>query len=310
MNTNSNENHFAMAAAGLAEISEEFVDEIERRPSSIELFAILGWGLKSCRDNTLLDVNPANITALKPKVKRGAKRLVSNTDVDETESAVEDLNDNVFVIANDFISELANAIKLDAEQAPTLDELCSVIVGGLHQCDEDLLVDISPAHIVGVKAEIRKQRKIISKVGDLVALPAKNGEFFIACILAKNCFGTAYGFFEGTSKPRPISASSHPPAKQHPIYSDDEFVATGRWQIIAHDKDLLSLFPAEPEIYHTEQLIDDGPEIGPYGSGETASGHLRHLTKEEAEEIGLISGEYNQVYLAEELEDYLNGKLG
>jgi len=310
MNKNLNKKHFAMAAAGLAEISAAFVEEIERRPSSIELFAIVAWGLKSCGDETLLDVKPANISALKPKVKKGAGRLVSNPDMDEAESAVEDLNDNVFVLASDLISVLANAIKRVKKQAPALDEICSVIVDGLHQCDEDLMIDMNPAHIIGVKAEIDKRRKIIGQLGDVVAIPAKNGEFFLACILAKNQFGTAYGFFEGTSKPRPISAASHPPALPHPIYSDNVFVASGRWQIIAHDEDLRSLFPAEPEIYHTEDLLDeDNPKIGPYGAGETVSGKLRQLTKNEAEEIGIFSSDYNQVCLAEELEDYLNRTL-
>jgi len=310
METRLNERHFALAATGLSEISEEFFDEIESRPSSLELFEILSWGLKSCRDDTLLDVNPVTIIALKPKIKKGYKQFGSSRDGDEKESVVDDLNDNLFVVANDLISELAKTIKLDTKQAPTLDELCTVIVEGLHRCNEDLLIDISPNQIVGIKTEIRKQaKKNVSKIGDIVAIPAKNGEFFIACILTKNCFGTAYGFFEGTSQLRPISVFLHQTTKRYPIYSDDESVATGKWQIIGHDEKLLSLFPAEPEIYHSDQILDDGLQIGPYGSGETASGQLRHLTKEEAEEIGLLNGEYSQVYLSEELENYLNKKL-
>lgn len=309
MHDKLNESHIAFVAKELLGISEEFADEIERRPSSLELFEVVTWGLKSCRDDTLLDVHPANIITLEPKLKRGIKRSDIGSSLEATESAVADLNDNVFVIATEFISNLANVIKTDTGQAPTLDELCQVLVEGLHRCDDDLLVDITAAHIVGVKAELRKQRKIVSKIGDILAIPAKNGECFIGCVLAKNRFGTAYGFFEGTSQPRPISASSHLPAKRHPIYSSDEFIASGRWKIIGHDEDLLSLFPAEPEIYHREQIISSGPEIGPYGSGETASGQLRHLTKEEAEELGLLSGEYRQSYLAEYLEKCLNDTL-
>jgi hypothetical protein len=303
----------ALAAQGLHEVAEEFTDAIGRKPSSNELFEILMWAIKSGPDGMLADVNPANIIALKPQIKNGAKRFESWTRSDDTEAAVADLNDATFVVASDFLRELTNIIKNRTGQPPTLDDLCRLLVEGLHQCDDDLLVDISPMDIVGIKAEVRKQGKISVKVGDIVAIPAKNGEYFIAIILAKNVFGLAYGLFEGTSNLRPVSIHSHPPVRRHPIYSGAEFIANGRWKIIGHDEELQSLFPAEPEIYHRKQAIPGAPEleamIGPYGSGETASGRLRDLTKEEAEEVGLLSGEYEQIYLPGSLEKYLNAKL-
>ena len=309
MSTNLNKRYFDLVVSGLNEISDEFVDELKLKPSSLEMFEILSWGLKACGDDMLADINPKNITALKPKIKKGTKSIEQSAASDQKESLVGDLNDHVFVISNDFFAGLVNAIKLDIGQAPTLENLCDVLLEGLHQCDDDLLLDVLPSKITGIKSEIRKQRKILSKVGDVIAIPAKNNAFFIACILAKNCFGTAYGFFEGTHKPRPISTTSPPPINPYPVYSDDEFVVSGKWQIISHDEKLLLLFPSEPEIYHIDQIFDEGPKIGPYGSGETASGDLRDLTKEEAEKIGLLSGEYHQSYLAEDLEAYLNSKL-
>jgi hypothetical protein len=290
-------------------ISEAFTDETRRRPSSLALFEVLTWGLQSCRDDALLEVHPANIIKLEPKLKRGTKRSNIGSSLEARESAVLDLNDNIFVIATEFISDLVNIIKTDTGQSPALDELCEALVKELHRCEDDLLVDIAPAHIVGIQAKLRKQGKIVSKIGDIVAIPAKDGEYFIGCVLAKNTFGTAYGFFEGTSQSKPVSAASHSPAKRYPIYSGDDFIASGRWKIMGHDANLLTLFPAEPEIYHRENIISDGPEIGPYGAGETASGRLRQLTKEEAEELGLLSGAYSQVYLAEEMEKHLNDTL-
>jgi hypothetical protein len=310
MSTNLNEHHFNLVVSGLSEISNEFVDELKFQPSSLEIFEILSWGLKTCDNDILADVNPSNITALKPKIKKKIKSIEQSTASDPKKSSVEDLNDHIFVVANDFFADLVNAMKLDIGQAPTLENLCDVLLGGLHRCDDDLLLDVLPSEITGIKPEIRKQRKILSKVGDVVAIPAKNNEFFIACILTKNCFGTAYGFFEGTHKPRPISTTSPPPINPYPIYSDDEFVVNGKWQIITHDEKLLLLFPSEPEIYHSDQIFEEDPKIGPYGSGETASGDLRDLTKEEAEQIGLLSGGYHQSYLSEDLDAYLNSKLG
>ena len=306
MDRERNERHVALTAAGLRDISDEFADEMGRRPTSLELFEILTWGLRSCRDDALVDVHPANVIGLAPKVK-GAVRVPRGTD--DAESAVGELNDSAFVTANDFLSELTGAIRADTGQPPTLDALCAVLVEGLQRCDEHMLVGVSPAQIVGIRTETGKARKIVTKVGDVVAIPAKNGEYFIASVLAKNRFGTAYGLFDGTSRLKPVSASSHPRPKRHPMYSGDRLVASGRWKIIGHDEGLLSLFPAEPEIYHREQVIPGGAEIGPYGSGETAEGRLRHLTLEEAEEIGLLRGDYNQAYLEEDLEDHLNSTL-
>lgn len=304
-----NKRYSALAAEGLQNISQEFADEIKRRPSIVELLEILTWALRSCGDDAFLDVHPANIIALKPEVKKGIRPISSRTQDDAAESVVGDLNDNVFVIANDFISNLITMIRSDTGQTLTLDDLCELLVRGLHLCDADLLADVNPMDIIGIKAKVYKTRKIVPRVGDVVAIPAKNGEYFLAVILAKNRFGIAYGFFEGTSKLKPISMASHPPVKRHSVYSGDELIANGRWKIISHNKELLSLFPSEPEIYHTGQNIVSGIEIGPYGSGETASGQLRPLMKEEAEELGLFSGQYRQIYTPAYLEIYLNSKL-
>src|SRR5690242_17384801 len=98
MNHMQDERHVVLAAAGLSAISQEFADEMERRPSSRELFEILTWGLRSCPDDVLLDVQPRAIIALTPKVKRRVKRSGSGANTDEAESAVGDLNDDVFVV--------------------------------------------------------------------------------------------------------------------------------------------------------------------------------------------------------------------
>jgi len=309
----AHESHLVSATERLQEVAEEFSDAIGRRPTSTELFEILTWALKSTSDDILADIQLASIIALKPQVKKGAKPFDSWVNTKDMPSAVSDLNDATFVVAGDFLVELTNAIKQETGQLPTLDALCKSIIEVLHRCDENLLADISPAHITGVKAEVKKQQKIASKIGDIVAIPAKNGEDFIAIILAKNKYGVAYGFFEGTSKLKPVSIHAHPPVRRYPIYSSDEFTQNGRWKIIGHDEELRSLFPADPETYFRKQVIPGaekyGGKIGPYGSGKTATGALRDLTQAEAEEIGLLSGQYRQVYLPEILEKYLNAQL-
>jgi hypothetical protein len=94
------------------------------------------------------------------------------------------------------------------------------------------------------------------------------------------------------------------------VYSDDDFISSGRWQIIGHDEALVALFP-EPEIYHRPQPAISGvPPVGPHGSAETASGRLRDIDREEAEDVGLLDGTHHQVYPPEILEKSLDLLVG
>jgi hypothetical protein len=305
--------YYNIIEEGLSEMVATFTSEIGQKPSLSELFEILCWELKACPDDCLEDVSVSSIVALKLKMKRGGKISESPINEDVPESAtstIEDLNDNIFVIANDLLSGAINAFSLNNGRGPSLKELCGLLWEGLKSCENNILRDVDLSQVLGISAEIRKQKKISSKVGDLVAIPAKDGKFFAACILAKNCFGTAYGIFDGTYHLRfsrkPLTLTS---PRLHPIYSDNVLISSGRWQIINHSEELLSRFPAEPEIYHIDQILEDGPKIGRYGSGETPSGIMRDLTKEESGEIGLLTGKYNQVYTGEDLEIYLSESL-
>jgi hypothetical protein len=306
---NQDDRSIILAATGLQHLSEEFADEIGRSPSCDELFDILTQSLRSEYFNELLDThNPV----LKPLVKIDDRRFDTEMHTDKIESSVADLNDNVFVYAAEFVlGDLIKAIKADTGQPPTLKHLCHILVEGLHRCNDHLLADTNPLDISGIKFEVRKGPKIICHRGDCVALPAKNGEYFLAMVLAKNRFGVAFGFFAGTSKSRRIDPTSLPPVRRYPFYSGTEYITNGRWEINDHNEALLAFFPREPEIYHRSQIISVRgiPEIGPYGSGETASGELRHLTKEEAAEIGLLCDKYRQIHLPEQLETYLNNEL-
>jgi immunity protein 26 of polymorphic toxin system len=298
----------ALSAEGIKEVADEFADDIGYRPSCADLFEILTWALRAGDKDKLSDVHTSNIIALRPQMKKRDSRPDS-LDRDYTGEAVAELNDAVFVAASDFLQRLVNAFKDATGRLPSLTDICDLLVAGLRQCDDLLLADIIPAQITGVKPEVRKQKKVTPRVGDIVAIPAENGGYFFAVVLDKNAFGTAYGLFEGTSRLKPVSKNSHPAVNPRPVYSGDDFIESGRWKIIGHDESLLSLFPEEPEIYHRQHADRPNPQLGPYGAGETASGKLRQLTREEAEEIGLLSGEYRQSYLPETLENYLNAKL-
>jgi hypothetical protein len=298
----------ALSAEGIKEVADEFAAEMRHRPSCADLFEILTWALRTGDKDKLSDVNTYNIIALRPQMKKRDGRPDS-LDRDYSGGAVAGLNDAVFVAASDFLLRLVKAFKDATGRLPSLTDFCDLLVDGLRQCDELLLDDIFPAQITSVKPEVLKQKKITPRVGDIVAIPARNGDYFFAVVLAKNAFGTAYGLFEGTSRLKPVSKDSHPAVNPRPVYSADDLIESGRWKIIGHDEGLLSLFPEEPEIYHRQRADRPNPQLGPYGAGETASGKLRPLTREEAEEIGLLGDEYRQSYLPETLENYLNAKL-
>jgi hypothetical protein len=302
--TEKQDTQTAQVAADLQEIAQNFADEIGRKPTSKEFFEILTCALQSMSGVLLSDVNPSNVIALKPELTPGTKGY----DEGSAKSAVAELNDATFVAATNAFMSMIEIIREATAQPPALKDLLRLLPEGLGRSD-NLLADIDSRKITKVQAEFKDMKKTVVKPGDIIAIPAKNDEYFRAVVLGKNRFGVAYGLFKGTGKDTPISKDSHPPVNPHPIYSDDKSIVDGRWKIIGHDEGLLSLFPSDPEIYHYQHEDDPDPEIGPYGSGETASGRLRALSKKEADELGLTSEEYRQAYMSEYLENYLNKKL-
>jgi hypothetical protein len=288
------------ASKQLIEIADEFAAQIGRRPSAKELVEILAWGLKSLSTDPVADVRPGDVVELDVKRRKP-------TDNSELPSSVPELNDSVFVLASDLIVELAAAFKDKSKRRPTLSELLDLLARALSNVSR--ITGTSPDQIVKIRGVVRKTKKIPVSLGDIIAIPAPNRGNFIAVVLAKNRFGIAYGFFEGAHRMKPYSVNSHPRVEPNPVYSGDEFIQSGRWKIIGHDETLLSLFPSEPEIYHYQHTKDPDPLIGPHGSGETAAGRLRPLTKEEAEDLGLVGEEYRPIYLPSLLEKYLSRKL-
>jgi hypothetical protein len=294
-----------LAVKGIKEVAGEFADEIGRKPSTAELLELLLWGLRAGDKEKFSDVQVSNLVTLRPQFAAGSKPSDSAAAA-ENSSALAELNDATFVAASDFIGELVAAMNSAPGRLPTLPELCDLLVAGLQECGDSLS---DGGQVAGIKAEIRKAKKIKPAVGDIVAIPAANGEFHIAVLLAKNAFGTAFGLFKGTRKPRPISKDPPPPVLLPPLYSDDRQIESGRWLVIDHDDSLRELFPADPEIFHRQHADQPNPALGPHGAGETAAGRLRPLTKEEAEKVGLLRDDFRQTYASETLEKYLNTAL-
>jgi len=293
-----------MACESLKEIAGDFRDELERAPTIGELCEILTYGIQSSREELLDGVRVRDVVSLKPKfaqdsAQAGHKRKTRT-------SAVDGLNDNLFVLANGLWADLANAYKGESGTRPDVKTLCDVIVESLHLCKDNLLSDIRPKDLLAIEAKLQKPPKAAARIGDIVAIPEGDDRYFITVVVARNDFGTAFGVLKGTWPAAPVPASPYPPVIRYPIYSGEKLVEKGLWPIVGHDEALLALFPPQPEVFHRETAGGGSDAVGAFGAAESPSGQWRNLTREEAEEVGLLDDTYSQFYLPEHLGEYLN----
>lgn len=148
------QNRLDLAAAGLKEVAQEFTDEIERKPSSDELFEVLTYALNSMSTDSLSDVNVTQILGLRPEIETGIGQP-DNYATYRSGSVVAELNDSTFVAASDVLWQLIKSVKEERGQAPTLDTLLKLLLESLHRSD-NLLIDVSPRYIMKIKPEFRK----------------------------------------------------------------------------------------------------------------------------------------------------------
>ncbi|MCF6526624.1 hypothetical protein [Streptomyces sp. JJ36] len=270
----------------LAALSDEFEEQVGSRPSLGELLQILGWASHGIYSAPLtFDV----------KLK-GGKRYsgVGATRVGE-------LNDSIFV---DAASLLADAAEVSSGRPLSPLGLASFLTTSLKESGI-LLSDVTREDVEEVT--VRAPKKVSKpEIGDVLAIPVSGAAYRMASVVARNRFGTALGFIRGKFQvPRPV-IGEQAAACRFPIYTDDRLVAAGAWQVVDHDENLLSLFPAEPEIYHTPDLQWPGMNLGKFGAAERASGEIRLVEIGEAREVGLLDGTYRQSYLGESLEEFMD----
>ena len=296
--------HYSFVEKGLLELSEEMVDTLGRKPTIGELMELLAYTVRTSREGTFSNPPTETLERFELKFRAGARPALSDEELESARKTLGELSDSVFVVVSDLIQDLSRLVATEMGQAPSLVELGVLLLEGLRRC-LDALADLHPGDLLSIKPKSKK--KIVPAVGDLVAIPTVEEKFFIASVLTKNRFGTAYGFFKGARGARPFSLANHPEPRLFPIYSGERAVAQGRWKLIGHDKALLRLFPAEPEIYHQKSSVlnANDSKIGPYGAAENGKGELRSISEEEANKVGLLRGEYRQTYTEEFLETRL-----
>lgn len=293
-----------LAASELTALADEMESQLGRAPTSAELVDVLAWGLKSLPEGTVDGFDATRLTGLRAQYRRGAK-----PSGDAAKNEVDELNDAPFTMASDLAALLTDRLADELGDKPTLDDLLGAILAGLHRAGESILSDVDPRDVIAIKAELRRGKQPRPKVGDVVAIPASNGEHHLAVVVAKNGFGTAYGVLEGTGPARPLSKSSRREVWPHPFYSDDDPVVSGRWLLVDHDEELLDAFPSEPEIFHLPRPDMPYVDVGPHGAAERPGGKLRKLSEQEAKEAGMDREDFHQTFLADDLERYLDARL-
>jgi hypothetical protein len=284
-------------AGQLAEICSAVAEELGGPPTLGELLEVFGWAYPQNSEHLQDSLAvPVTFTA---KFRPGRTPAAS-----PQESRMSELNDAVFVMASDCLAALARELADQVGRPATALELSNGLLQAL-QTAEPNLADTVATDLKTLTISVTKSARK-TKVGDIIAIPAKNGGYHVASVLAKNSFGTALGLYQGKLARPKAAFARHPVPMRYPVYTDEHLIAQGQWRIVGHDEKLPSLFPAEPEIYHRNEPTIPNPLIGKFGAAETAAGRLRQLDEKEARDVGLLDGTYHQVLLGEELQNRLD----
>ena len=295
----SRQRHQHLVASHIGDLSAEIEEDLEAGPTADVILAVLATTIKASQECWFDAVDPGNVLGFEWKDAVGRSRstlLVSGK--------VADFGDHVFVRAADFLGEITARLEIDNGKKPSLEEFCKLIVSSAAAVKDgvsfDDVLQLKPRVARGSSAAIKR-----AKIGDIVEIPAQAGGAYRAVVVARNNMGTAYGILSGPEK-----HMQSPPRRIVPlaVYSGDNAIKEGRWTIVGHDDAALELFPKVPEIYFRKQdpfHVDD-PEIGEFGAAKAPGGTMRQVSKEEAAEVGLLNGDYNQGYLEPFLETWLD----
>jgi hypothetical protein len=287
-------------ASGFAGVVADFAAEVGGAPTLAEFLEVLGWAIPTnsdAVDGTF--PRPLKLTA----TLKGNKRYGG-----DKPSRVPELNDHVFEDARALNVTVAEQIRNTAGAPATPQQFASAILQIL-RTGKASLADVDAEDLRKLTPEGVGKRAVKLARGDVLAIPVRDGSR-LAVVITKNRFGTAIGLFEGVSSHgRPSADILRRPVK-YPVYTEESQVKNGIWKVVDHDENLLSHFPAEPEIYHKPGAWP-GIDTGEFGAAETADSQLRLIGADEAGEVGLRDGTYRQTvpaaYLQKLLTDEANG---
>ncbi|MFI1441825.1 hypothetical protein [Streptomyces fructofermentans] len=271
----------------LAKILVDFSGEVGGLPSLREFFELLEWSSE--------DIYSTSLT-FEATLRGGT--VYSGIEG----SRVPELSDAIFSDVTDILAGLSGE---EGGEPMSLSDLADFLLPFINYEAENLL-DISGGDVSGLSVAAPDRIAAPPKVGDVLAIPA-DGAWYAAIVLARNRFGVAFGIFrekfQSITSVDPRSSAVCP----FPVYSDDMQVVNGSWQVVGHDEELLSVFPVEPEIYHSANPAWLNHEFGEFGAAETAAGNIRLIDDREARAVGITNDSYRQSYPSDFLQRSLGG---
>ncbi|OYW21525.1 MAG: hypothetical protein B7Z55_05705, partial [Planctomycetales bacterium 12-60-4] len=185
-------------------------------------------------------------------------------------------------------------------------------------------------------AKVRKRGKVRPQVGDVIAIPAKSGGYWLTCYLGLfGRFGHGFGLIHGRYPLRTLPENWQPQIVSPVIFAEYDGLSTGRWKVVGHSLTLRAQFPENPEAFQLTNLPhyariprdvidavaiaesansyagrqhdDDIIDLSPYFGGTC---FLRRVPHAEAAEIGLLDGSYISGATCDQLEAYLERRFG
>lgn len=284
------------AASGLAEVVGEFADELGGPPTLAEFLELVGWAIPTNSDAT---------DATFPQPLRFKAVLKGNKQYHgAAESRVPELDDVLFEDARDRHRVLFERLRAADDTPVTPQRFAAALLQIIHS-GRIILADVEPEDLRKLTAEVAKKRVAKPKPGDVLAIPVRGDGYRVAVMITRNRFGTALGFFDGTSAQGRLDGELRRSPRKLPVFTEDSLVQDGTWKIVDHDDSLLALFPSDPPIYHAANMFDD-VDTGKYGAAETADGTLRLIDSDEAREVGLLDGTYTSGHHAAYLQKLID----
>jgi hypothetical protein len=289
------------AGSGLAELVAALADEFGSPPTLAELLELLGWAIPLGSDA---------LEAMWPQPLTFKVTLTRSTPYRaHVASRVPNLGDHLFEDARDHHRVLVERMRATSGAPVTPLQFAAALLQVLRSA-RITLADIKSDDIRTLLPDLPEKQPAKPKPGDVLAIPAKDGGYHMAVVVALNRFGTALGLFQGTSAYGWLDLHLRRAPRKSPVYTDNGRIADGTWRIVGHDQSLLALFPSNPPIYHRPNAWPGIADTGEFGAAETADGVLRLIRPDEAREAGLQDGSYQQTHQAAWLQKRLDDEAG
>jgi len=291
------ERHRHLVAGHLDDLWTEVEEDLDAEPGVDVVLGVLATTIETTQEEWFSKASGRDLRGFEWKESGGRARSSVTA-----AGAVSELGDAVFTRAADFLGELVARIELDLGDKPTLEQFCKLLVSAAGIAERARAL----AAVEGLKASLARTEagRVKIRIGDIVEIPSGSGGAYRAVVVARNNMGTAFGIFAG-----PGATMNRSPRRSIPLvlYSGERALKEGRWRIIGRDEAALAAFPAVPEIYYQKDLDPGNPELGAFGGAKApGGGAMRQISREEAQEVGLLDGTYNTTYLEDFLVQWLD----